>query len=55
MATILTVDNFVDGTDFATADNNAANFVSAITPKLYCHECTNSNLRKSNYLDLELR
>ncbi|MBK6878076.1 MAG: hypothetical protein IPG99_16930 [Ignavibacteria bacterium] len=30
--TILTGDNFVDGTDFAIADNNAANFVSAITP-----------------------
>lgn len=30
--TILTGDNFVDGTDFTIADNNAANFVSAITP-----------------------
>jgi len=28
----LTRDDFVDGTDFAIVDNNAANFVSAITP-----------------------
>jgi hypothetical protein len=32
VATDLTGDNFVDKTDFAIADKNAANFVSAITP-----------------------
>ncbi|MBK6505797.1 MAG: hypothetical protein IPG02_09040 [Ignavibacteria bacterium] len=30
--TDLTGDNFVDATDFAIADNNAANFVSVIRP-----------------------
>ncbi|MBK6877310.1 MAG: hypothetical protein IPG99_12880 [Ignavibacteria bacterium] len=32
VATDLTGDSSFDGTDFAIADNNAANFVSAITP-----------------------
>ncbi|MBK9225921.1 MAG: hypothetical protein IPL67_02355 [Ignavibacteria bacterium] len=32
VVTDLTGDDFVDGTDFAIADNNAANFVSVVRP-----------------------
>ncbi|MBX7041496.1 MAG: hypothetical protein K1X85_01235 [Ignavibacteria bacterium] len=32
VTTDLTGDNFVDATDFAIAGNNAANFVSVISP-----------------------
>lgn len=32
VVTDLTGDDFVDGTDFVIADNNAANFVSVIRP-----------------------
>ena len=32
VVTDLTGDDFVDGTDFSLADNNATNFVSAVVP-----------------------